>query len=63
MVIGEPDALGMKTVEARSPDRRAPVTGQVSVTLVVREDEDNVRFSSKARSLLPGPDAASDTAG
>ena len=42
MVVGEARALSVEFVEIRGLDPRMPMTGKIAITLVIRDDEDDV---------------------
>ncbi len=44
MKIGEPNALTVKLVEDRSFDHGISVRCDFAVTLIIRDDDDDVRF-------------------
>ena len=41
--VGEPDALSMEAIEHRRPKHGVAVAGEITVALVVRQDDDDVR--------------------
>ena len=43
MVISKPHTLRMQLVEMRRLEHRIPVTRQVAVALVIRDDENDIR--------------------
>ena len=58
MKIGQSHALGMQRIETWRFENRIAMTGQVAVSLVVRDDENNVR---RFRRRHPGKDGDADS--